>query len=156
MLDVTPAPLQQLLRERKRGHTLPAAFYRDPDIFAADMGEIVKKRRIYVGVEPDVAEPGEVMTVAVAGTSILTEYEFSAGYRCSGAILRLRNPPKFSRMLQVHVVLPKDRRDDGWHTSRRTLRSEHSACVETVPATRRSSGLTSSQECVTLRREHRT
>jgi Rieske 2Fe-2S family protein len=71
MLDVTLLPLQQLLRERKRGHTLPAALYRDPDIFAADMEGIFKKHWIYVGVEPDVAEPGDVMTVEVAGTSIL-------------------------------------------------------------------------------------
>ena len=71
MLDVTPPPLQQLLLERKRGHMLPAAFYRDPDIFAADMEGIFKKHWIYVSVEPDVAEPGDVMTVEVACASIL-------------------------------------------------------------------------------------
>ena len=71
MLDVTPTPLQQLLRERKRGHTLPAAFYRDPEIFKADIEGIFKKHWIFVGVEPDVAEPGDVMTVEVAGASIL-------------------------------------------------------------------------------------
>jgi Rieske 2Fe-2S family protein len=85
MLNATPAPLQQLLRERKRSHTLPAAFYRDPDIFATDMEGIFKKHWIYVGVEPDVAEPGDVITVEVAGTSILIDYEFSARYRCPGA-----------------------------------------------------------------------
>jgi Rieske 2Fe-2S family protein len=84
MLDVTLLPLQQLLRERKRGHTLPAAFYRDPDIFAADMEGIFKKHWIYVGVEPDVAEPGDVMTVEVTGASILIlrddDYEVRAFY----------------------------------------------------------------------------
>ena len=36
MLDITPTPLQRLVRERRRGYSLPAPFYTSPDVFAAD------------------------------------------------------------------------------------------------------------------------
>jgi Rieske 2Fe-2S family protein len=70
MLDVTPTPLQRLLRERRPGYTLPAAFYLSPEVFAADMEVIFGRHWIYVGVEPDVPEAGDVMVVDIGTTSV--------------------------------------------------------------------------------------
>ena len=71
MLDVTATPLQRLIRERRRGYSLPAAFYTAPEIFEADMAAIFHRHWIYVGVEPDVPEPGDVMTLEIGRTPIL-------------------------------------------------------------------------------------
>ena len=70
MLDVTPTPLQRLLRERRRGYSLPAAFYVSPEIFQADMDVIFGRHWIYVGVAPDVPEAGDVMVVDIGTTSV--------------------------------------------------------------------------------------
>ena len=70
MLDVTPTPLQRLLRERRRGYSLPAAFYLSPEVFQADMDVIFGRHWIYVGVEPDVPEAGDVMVVDIGTTSV--------------------------------------------------------------------------------------
>lgn len=70
MLDVTPTPLQRLLRERRPGYTLPAPFYLSPEIFEADMEVIFGRHWIYVGVEPDVPEAGDVMVVDIGKTSV--------------------------------------------------------------------------------------
>ncbi|MGE7413945.1 aromatic ring-hydroxylating oxygenase subunit alpha [Methylobacterium tarhaniae] len=70
MLDVTPTPLQRLLRERRPGYSLPAPFYLSPEIFEADMEVIFGRHWIYVGVEPDVPEAGDVMVVEIGKTSV--------------------------------------------------------------------------------------
>ena len=70
MLDVPSTPLQRLLRERRPGHNLEAPFYLSPDIFAADMDIIFGRHWIYVGVEPDIPEPGDVLTVDVGKDSV--------------------------------------------------------------------------------------
>ena len=70
MLDVTPTPLQRLLRERRPGYSLPAPFYLSPEIFEADMEVIFGRHWIYVGVEPDVPEAGDVMVVEIGRTSV--------------------------------------------------------------------------------------
>ena len=69
-LDVTATPLQRLLRERRPGYSLAAPFYVSDDVFAADMELIFGRHWIYVGVEPDVPEPGDVMIVDVGRASI--------------------------------------------------------------------------------------
>lgn len=70
MLDVPTTPLQQLLAERRPGYTLQAPFYTSPDIFAADLDVIFGRHWIYVGVEPDVPEPGDVYVVEIGKASI--------------------------------------------------------------------------------------
>ncbi|HEV2545134.1 MAG TPA: aromatic ring-hydroxylating dioxygenase subunit alpha [Methylobacterium sp.] len=70
MLDVTPTPLQRLLRERRPGYTLAAPFYLSPEVFEADMEVIFGRHWIYVGVEPDVPEAGDVMVVEIGKTSV--------------------------------------------------------------------------------------
>ncbi|MDV2985382.1 UNVERIFIED_CONTAM: aromatic ring-hydroxylating dioxygenase subunit alpha [Methylobacteriaceae bacterium AG10] len=70
MLDVTPTPLQRLLRERRPGYTLAAPFYLSPEVFEADMEVIFGRHWIYVGVEPDVPEAGDVMVVDIGKASV--------------------------------------------------------------------------------------
>lgn len=70
MLHVPDTPLRALLRNRKLGHSLDAPFYISPEVFAADMEGIFGRHWIYVGVEPDVPEPGDAMTVDIGKTAI--------------------------------------------------------------------------------------
>ena len=71
MLDRIDSPLGTLLRNRRPGYSLEAPFYTDPDIFAADLDIIFGRHWIFVGVEPDVAEPGDAMVVDVGKTSVI-------------------------------------------------------------------------------------
>jgi Rieske 2Fe-2S family protein len=71
MLDVTPTRLQSLIRSRRPGYSLEAPFYTAPEIFEADMEAIFGRHWIYVGVEPDVPEPGDVAVVDIGKASVL-------------------------------------------------------------------------------------
>ena len=72
MLDALQQPsLQQLIARRRPGHTLEAAFYTSPEIFRADMDVIFGRLWIYVGVEPDVPEPGDALVVDIGTSSVL-------------------------------------------------------------------------------------
>ncbi|HQS48404.1 MAG TPA: aromatic ring-hydroxylating dioxygenase subunit alpha, partial [Xanthobacteraceae bacterium] len=71
MLDTTDTDLQTLLRRRRPGYSLEAPFYTSPAIFAADMDIIFGRHWIYVGVEPDVPEAGDAMSVDIGATSII-------------------------------------------------------------------------------------
>jgi Rieske 2Fe-2S family protein len=63
--------LESLVYGRKPGFSLDAPFYTSPEIFEADMEAIFYRHWIYVGVEPDVPEPGDVMTVNIGKASVL-------------------------------------------------------------------------------------
>lgn len=63
--------LTALLASRRPGFTLPAPFYLDPEVFALDLELIFGRHWIYVGVEPEIAEPGDFFTVEIGGDSII-------------------------------------------------------------------------------------
>ena len=63
--------LESLIRRRKPGYSLEQAFYTSPEIFEADLDMIFRRHWIYVGVEPDVPEPGDYMAVDIGSASIL-------------------------------------------------------------------------------------
>jgi len=63
--------LDQMLATRRPNHSLPAPFYGDPEIYAADLERIFGRHWIYVGVEPDVAEPGDAVTVDIGPASVI-------------------------------------------------------------------------------------
>ena len=90
MLDVTPTPLQRLLRERRPGYTLAAPFYLSPDVFEADMEIIFGQHWIYVGVEPDVPEAGDVMVVEIGKTSVAIVRDDDDGIRAFHNVCRHR------------------------------------------------------------------
>jgi Rieske 2Fe-2S family protein len=60
-----------LVETRKPGHALARAFYTSDEIFKLDILAIFGQHWIYVGVEPDIAEPGDVMTVDIGNHAIL-------------------------------------------------------------------------------------
>ena len=63
--------IPDLIARRKPGHNLQADFYTRPDIFEADMAAIFGRHWIYVGVEPDVPEPGDVFVVDIGRASVM-------------------------------------------------------------------------------------
>ncbi|KTR05407.1 (Fe-S)-binding protein [Aureimonas ureilytica] len=71
MLDRTTTPLLSLIRRRRPNYSLEAPFYTSPEIFAADLEAIFEQTWIFVGVEPDVPEPGDAMTVDIGANAIL-------------------------------------------------------------------------------------
>src|SRR5271168_2887094 len=68
--SVAPS-LAELVARRKPGHSLEQAFYVSPEVFKADLELIFGRHWIYVGAEPDVPEPGDVMTIDVGPTPVL-------------------------------------------------------------------------------------
>jgi Rieske 2Fe-2S family protein len=57
--------LPTLVAARRPGHALERAFYTDQAIFDADLELIFGRHWVYVGVEPDVPEPGDTMVVDI-------------------------------------------------------------------------------------------
>ena len=71
MLDRSDTSLAALIARRVPGYSLEAPFYTSEEVFAADMEAVFKTTWLFVGVEPDVPEPGDVMTVDIGRNSIL-------------------------------------------------------------------------------------
>ena len=97
MLHVPDSPLKALLRNRKPGYSLDAPFYLSPEVFAADMEIIFGRHWIYVGVEPDVPEPGDAMTVDIGKNAIFIVRDDDMGLRAFHNVCRHRG----SRILDV-------------------------------------------------------
>lgn len=60
-----------LVGARLPGHSLAAAFYRDEAVFQADMERIFGRHWIFVGQEPDVPAPGDVMALSIGEAPIV-------------------------------------------------------------------------------------
>ena len=71
MSDVAAKKLKDLVQARRPGDMLPAPFYTDPEIFKLDMEYLFGRHWIFVGLEPDVPEPGDVMNVKIGAASVL-------------------------------------------------------------------------------------
>jgi Rieske 2Fe-2S family protein len=82
--------LETLVAQRKRGYSLDAAFYTDPAIYAADLDIIFGRHWIYVGVEPDVPEPGDVMVIDIGDNSVLIVRDDDMGVRAFHNVCRHR------------------------------------------------------------------
>jgi glycine betaine catabolism A len=66
-----PCELAALIASRRPGFTLPAPFYLSPEVFARDLELIFGRHWIYVGTEPEIAEPGDFFTVELGSDSII-------------------------------------------------------------------------------------
>jgi Rieske 2Fe-2S family protein len=61
----------ELLARRRPGRPLEAAFYTSAEIFARDLAVIFGRHWIYVGVEADVPEPGDFVSVTLGDESVI-------------------------------------------------------------------------------------
>ena len=64
--------IRALLERRKVGYSLDAPFYLSEEVFALDMEAIFKQHWIHVAVEPDIPEPGDYVTVELAGAATVS------------------------------------------------------------------------------------
>src|SRR4029078_12403546 len=60
-----------LIARRKRGYALEAPFYSSQEIFDLDMEAIWTRHWLSVGVEADVPEPGDFVTVDIGKYSVI-------------------------------------------------------------------------------------
>ena len=67
-----------------------APFYTSPEIFQADLDIIFGRHWIYVGVEPDVPEPGDCMVVDIDRASIIIARDDDMGLRAFHNVCRHR------------------------------------------------------------------
>ena len=70
MADRLPLPIETLLRSRREGSPLPADLYTRPDVFDADIEVMFYQHWIFIGLECDVPEPGDVCVIDIGRTSI--------------------------------------------------------------------------------------
>jgi len=63
--------VRAMLERRKVGYTLEAAFYNSPDIYELDLAMVFGRHWICVGVEPDLPEPGDFLTVELGRASVI-------------------------------------------------------------------------------------
>ncbi|HEY3732090.1 MAG TPA: SRPBCC family protein [Steroidobacteraceae bacterium] len=63
--------IARLVAERRPGFSLPAEFYRSPQIYQLDLQAIFSRQWVYVGVEPEIAAPGDLFTVDIGSDSII-------------------------------------------------------------------------------------
>ena len=63
--------IQKMITNRRKGYSLDAPFYSSPEIFDLDISAIFSQHWIYVAVEPDIAEPGDYITVDVGKNSVI-------------------------------------------------------------------------------------
>lgn len=82
--------LKAMILRRKPGFSLEAAFYQDQDVFDLDMQAIFGRHWIYAGVEPDIAEPGDYVTVPIANTSIVVVRDDDMSIRAFHNVCRHR------------------------------------------------------------------
>lgn len=90
MLDIISSRLGALLGRWRAGYALEAPFYLSPEMHAADLEVIFGRHWIFVGVEPDVPEPGDVMTVSFPPHDVLVVRDDEGGVRAFHNVCRHR------------------------------------------------------------------
>ncbi len=82
--------LPALLLRRLPGHSLEAAFYTDDAVFRADMSMIFGRHWIFVGQEPDVPQPGDVLAFRVGAVPVLVLRDNDGAIRAFHNVCRHR------------------------------------------------------------------
>lgn len=100
MSGQTEETLKTLLARRKPGFALEAPFYTDEGIFDEDMKHIFGQHWIYVGVEPDVAEPGDAMVVNIGKSSVIITRDDDDAIRAFHNVCRHRG----ARMIDLLLL----------------------------------------------------
>ncbi|MBF0278646.1 MAG: aromatic ring-hydroxylating dioxygenase subunit alpha [SAR324 cluster bacterium] len=63
--------IDQLVKNRQKGYSLPQAFYNHPEVFKRDMERVFRKEWLLAGAGQQIPEHGDFMTFNVAGDSII-------------------------------------------------------------------------------------
>ncbi|MGL3608818.1 aromatic ring-hydroxylating oxygenase subunit alpha [Rhizobium sp. G187] len=71
MLNSFSSPISSLLDQRAAGCSLPAGLYTREDVFQADLDVFFAKHWIYVGLECEVPEAGDAITLDIGPASII-------------------------------------------------------------------------------------
>ena len=82
--------LAALIASRRPGFTLPAPFYLDPGVFARDLELVFGRHWLYVGVEPEIAEPGDFFTVEIGSDSVIVVRDDDLAIRAFHNVCRHR------------------------------------------------------------------
>lgn len=147
MLDRTTTSPRALLARRRPGYSLEQDFYTSPEIFDLDIEAIFFRHWIYVGVEPDVPDAGDVMVVDIGRASVLIirgdDEEIHAYHNvCRHRGARLIHEPKTSvgkLVCKYHAwtydldtggLLRAEHMGEGFDTSCHSLKPVHLKSVE--------------------------
>jgi glycine betaine catabolism A len=79
-----------LIASRKPGYTLPAPLYLSPQVFERDVDLIFGRHWIFVGVEPEIPEPGDYLTVEIGSDSVIVVRDDDMGVRAFHNVCRHR------------------------------------------------------------------
>jgi glycine betaine catabolism A len=82
--------IRSLISRRRPGYSLEAPFYQRKDIFDLDMQAIFGRHWIYVGVEPDIPEPGDYFTVPLGRASVVVVRDDDMSIRAFHNVCRHR------------------------------------------------------------------
>jgi Rieske 2Fe-2S family protein len=88
--DVDADTLAALIARRTPGHSLEAPFYLSDAIFKLDMEAIFGRHWLYVGVAPEVPEPGDYVTVDIGGKPVLIVRDDDGAIRAFHNVCRHR------------------------------------------------------------------
>jgi glycine betaine catabolism A len=82
--------IRSLITRRRPGYTLEAPFYQRKDIFDLDMQAIFGRYWIFVGVDPDIPEPGDYFTVPMGRSSVVVVRDDDMSIRAFHNVCRHR------------------------------------------------------------------
>jgi Rieske 2Fe-2S family protein len=71
MQPLSRAQIESLVARRRKGLTLEAPFYLSPEIFDLDVSLIFGRHWIFVASAAEIPEPGDYVTVAIGGNSVI-------------------------------------------------------------------------------------
>jgi len=88
---VTPTTeLDALLTTRHEGHGLPRAFYHDAPLYDAEIRTIWQGGWLFAGFEIEIPQPGDFLTLAVDGSSVLVIRDDAGSVRAFHNVCRHR------------------------------------------------------------------
>ena len=88
---VTPTTeLDALLTTRHEGHGLPRAFYHDAALYDAEIRTIWQGGWLFAGFEIEIPQPGDFLTLAVDGSSVLVIRDDAGSVRAFHNVCRHR------------------------------------------------------------------
>src|SRR5438094_9867014 len=67
----SPAPARAGFPRRTPGHTLPAAYYLDPDVFAAELATVFGAGWLFAGHSCELAAPGDYLLLELGHESVI-------------------------------------------------------------------------------------